>query len=179
MRDNELMVLIRTTLLELLSEQGMQGVTVATSYQADNQGRVTTPTLYYFKVMDNRAGWQGRTNSYDPDTGKVTVEQRQWIRSTFQIQGLASFDKNDLYQDTAEDLTRMAAMLVQSESFRLALRAKGVGMERVTEIRSPQFVNDRDQFQASPSFDFTVSRQDRIIQQSPVLEAVEINQTRV
>lgn len=166
------LLLIRQSLLPLLAEQGMGDVLVVTSYQKESNGRTNGPTLYFFELPTGGTyGWQGRKNTFDPATEIMTREETQVIRESFQIMGL-----NDSGEGVSpKDLTNMALMLIGSQSFRELISPEGAGVERITAIRSPTFVNDRDQFEKSPSFDFTLAFTGRILQQSRALERVEIN----
>lgn len=181
MTDNELMVLIRLTLLEQLALQGAPwaSVLVATSFQAAQEGRESGPIVYYFPLSSQRYGWQGRDGKYDPDQDNITYTERQWHEQTFQFSALLPQQVTDLSLPTPHDLLSMAAMLMNSRGFIDKLRAGGAGVQRITQIRSPFFTNDRGQFEASPSFDFTVSNLRSIIRKDPATDRFEFRQTRV
>lgn len=168
--------LVRTRLLPLLAEQGAADVLVVTSYQPAEQGRTNGETLYFFQLpTGGNYGWQGRTTTYDPLTETTTRKESQIVREQFQMTAL-----NDTGSGrTPTDLLNLAKLLVGSESFRKALQIEGVGIERVVASRSPFFVNDRERFEQSPSFDFTLAFTTAIIQQARHFERAEINVTRV
>ena len=179
MGDIDVAIAVRSALLQLLAAQGKPEILVVQSNQPTDQGRVDAPVIYYFALPENLYGWQGRSEKFNVATRQVTREERQWIRSSFQVGALAQEDPNDLTKPTAKDLTRLAAMLINSAGFRQLLRPSGIGLERVTQIRNMPFQNDQGQFEYSPSFDFTVCWQQRIIQQSQGIDAAEYNITRV
>ena len=56
---------------------------------------------------------------------------------------------------------------MQSDATRAILNASGVGILRVTDIINPYFVDDRDNFEASPSFDFVLTYQNVRVSTSP------------
>lgn len=179
MTDNALVTLIRAALLTQLATQGQAGTLVLGSYQPTAQGRESGPAVYFFCPTDERYGWQGRTGVYNSGANAYDYTERQWHNTTFQLGALAPQDPANLTLPTPKDIVALCAMIVNGSAFRAALRAQAVGVQRVTTIRQPYFVNDREQFEASPSFDFTVSHRRTIIQQAPAVESVEVNSARV
>jgi hypothetical protein len=181
MTDNELMELIRLTLLDQLALQGApwDTVLVATSFQSAQEGRENGPIIYYFPLPSVRYGWQGRDGKYDPDEGNITYTERQWMQQTFQFSALLPQQATDTTIPTPHDLVSMAAMVMNSRGFIDKLRQGGAGVQRITDVRCPFFTNDQNQFEASPSFDFTVSNLRSIIRKDPATERFEFRQTRV
>ena len=178
MTDNQLTKLLRDKLLAGLARLGLTAEVLA-NQQPTMQGRTTTATLYFSAISENRYGWQYSRTSYDPETMEIEREEAQWLRTTYQVTALAPQDPRNLLLPTAKDLLRAASIIIGGQSFTQALTKDGVGVERVTELRNPYFVNDQGQFEASPSFDFTVTRKAAIIQEQPAFESVECNFTRV
>lgn len=179
MNDIIMQAAIRKALMELLGAQGYPQLEVTQDYQPTTQGRVTAPVIYYHMLGDAFYGWQGRDEKYNKATAQVTREERQWMRTSFQMGALAPQDPNNLALPTAKDITRLAAMLVDSEGFREKLRESKLGLEVVTEVRDIPFLNDKGRFERNPSFDFTVTWQQRIIQQSQGADADEFNLIRI
>lgn len=176
MNELDLILLIRKSLIQLIDQQpSMAGTQVVTEYQAVSQGRTDGPTLYFFQLP---TGQRYGTQEYiaRPDlTGQMVRSEGQWYRLGYQIMALNG-SKIGL---PAQDLITMASMLVGSGGFRQLLRREQVGIERITEVRSPYFSNDRDRFEMSPSFDFTLSTKRTIIQQSAAITATELNFARI
>lgn len=179
MTDNELASLIRTVLLGNLAEQGHSDVQVLASNQPQNEGRVNGPAIYFSLIGNPRFGWQGRTRVWNPDTNVFDYEEHQWYLSTFQFEAFAPQNPSDLSMPTAGDLLSLAAMILNSMNAVRAFRAQQVGVQRITQQRHPYFVNDRSQFEAVPSFDFTVSHKRSIIQQTPAIDDYEAQLYRV
>lgn len=169
-------LLIRQSLLPLLAEQELEDVIVATSYQPAEAGRSNGATLYFFQIpTGGRYGWQARKEKWNDLTDTMDREELQPMREGFQMQAL-----NDSGVGiAAADLAVMAAMLVGCASFREALAAEGVGIERITAIRSPYVRNEFDQNELAPSFDFTLTHTARILQISRAIDRAEINFIRV
>jgi hypothetical protein len=80
---------------------------------------------------------------------------------------------------TASDLLNSASMIMQGDKFIKALKGSGVGILRITEIRNPYLKDDRDQWQAMPSFDFVLSYNRTITRSGRVISAYEVDVKRV
>ena len=178
MNDNTLTALIRTQLLAGLSRLSITSEVLG-NQQPTTQGRTTTATLYFSAINEQRYGWQYSRTTYDPEVMELEREESQWLRTTYQVTALVPQDPRNLAIPTPKDLLRAASIIINGQSFIQALTKDGVGVERVTDLRNPYFVNDQGQFEASPSFDFTVTRKAAIIQEQPAFESVECNFTRV
>lgn len=158
MNDKDLITAIRLELVRELPGQGYAGAQILQDYQPDNEGRVTGPVVYIHKISDPRYGWQSRVESKNPISGEVTRTESQWMRSGYQFTCLAP--------SYPADLANICAMLMNSRSVIQSLMAKGVGIERITDIRTPYFKNDRDQFEQTPSFDVIFTHQRTITTRS-------------
>lgn len=178
MTDNELGILIRVTLLDLLASQGIADIPVIVAFQPTTQGREAR-AIYLDALPSNRYGWQSRTDQYNPMTGDQIHTESQIYEQGFQVQGFTPADPTDLSLPTAKDLTELAAILIASQPFVQALTAESVGLQRITAIRNVPFVNDQGNFEYNPSFDFTVSHKRTIIQQTPSIESIEYRAVRV
>ena len=168
MTDNALAILFRAQLRAGLSRAGYAALPVVASYQPTTQGRVNGPAIYFHPISDTRYGWQWRKRKYNPLTGRIDTTEAQIIESAFQVYALAEQDPSNLELPTAKDFTNIAAMICNSENFMQSMRANGAGILRVTQIRSPFFVNDEGQFEASPSFDITISHPRQLQEVTPV-----------
>lgn len=178
MNEKALGILIRRELLAGLARYGVTDLPVKQGYQPTTQGRVTH-CLYFWSLPDAPEGWQYRRHVTDPNTLLTTTEESQIIASSFQVGALVPDDPTNLTQKTAKDLTVLARMVVQSQPFLRAMTAENVGVRRPSDVRNPQFVNDRDQYEFNPSFDFTVTHKQVIIQLTNSIERVEVNIHRV
>lgn len=178
MTDNQLTILLRAQLLAGFARLGIT-CEVLGNNQPTTQGRIAGPVLYFSAINEQRYGWQYARTEYKPLTQELEREESQWLRTTYQVTALSPQDPSNLLLPTPKDLLRAASIIINGQSFVQAIHAQGVGVERVTDLRNPYFVNDNGQFEASPSFDFTVTRKTAIIQEQPAFESVECNFTRV
>lgn len=156
MRETELMVLIRSTLLAQLT-----GVAVEQRYQPGTEGMTAAANIGLMTVMSNRYGHMKRreTQPVAPATDFTHTEE-QWWETTIQVSALARLDPTDpnyLTLPTAMDIAKQASDILQGDKGLAAMAAQRVRPLRVTTIRQMHFVNDSDQYEANPSFDIVLS----------------------
>ena len=166
MKDKELRIAIRAALVDSLAHAGVSDLPVIAGNQPGHaQGRVARG-LYFWAVSETPRGWQGRTTRVNPGTLQVETIETQYMQTQFQVNVFCPDKPSDTTSDTAQDLCSLARMLVQSTRFVEAMSAVGVGVQMPSSIRAPFFVNDLDQYEQNPSFDFVVSRKIQTTQQT-------------
>lgn len=168
MNDNALFRLIIATLGAGMTAAGST-IAIQQSYQPTQQGVKTAPCLYIHKVGDRRAGWPARTDVYDSDTDDMVHTEIEQYETTFQISSLATQNPADTSAKTASDWLNLAAYVLQSNNTVNTFEAQGVGIYSVKEVRNPYFVDDRDQNEASPNFDFTLTHKQIIVTRVPIV----------
>ena len=173
MTDNQLIALFGGIITAGLTANGVSA-NLAQSYEPTKQGVSSSNTVYFFKINDKRHGWVNRANRWDALTSKMVFTETQVVESTFQINALARQNPAVLSK-TASDIVGIVASIMQSQSTITTLQAAGVGIYRITEIRNPYFMDDRDQYEASPSFDFTLVYNQSIITTAPIVQTIEYN----
>ncbi len=98
----------------------------------------------------------------------------------FQITALSiQIPKLGVAQLTASDIANTAAGIMQSDMSIDTLTSKGLFIYRITDVRNPYFVDDKERFEASPSFDFTLQHEQVIISQTPVVDDFTFDIERV
>jgi len=105
--------------------------------------------------------------------GMVYTEIEQY-ETTFQISGLSTQNPANTTQLTASDIVNYASYVMQSLATITALEAQNVGILRILDIRNPYFSDDRVRYEASPSFDFTLTHKQTIITVQPVITEFEV-----
>lgn len=177
MNEKALDKLIRAELLKGLARYGVMDMPVKQGYQPTTQGRLGK-CIYFWALPDIPEGWQYRKHKAD-EAGQISTTEIQIIATSYQVGALIPDDPSDSNQKTAKDITVLARMVVQSQPFVIAMTKAGIGVRRPSEVRNPQFVNDQDQYEFQPSFDFTVTHKQVIIQLTDSIESVEFNIHRV
>ena len=172
MTDNELLALVIGIIRAGLTAQSITAV-VRQANQPRQQGTPTEPTILINKVSNKRYGYMQRSDTWIPEESIMRHTEKQWFETTFQIGALSIQNPTDLEQLTASDLVNTVAQIMQTDATLLTLRAENVGIYRVTNVRNPYFLDDKDRFEASPSFDFTLTHEQVYISEVPVLQSTE------
>lgn len=158
MLENQLHALIRTTLLAgFAGMPGYMDVQVKRAQQPMTVGANTAPTIYAQTIIPaRRVGWLGRK---DRDLLGIDLShtETQWLETTLQLNGLAWRPPTAIDLPSAADITAAAASILQSDAGLAAMGAQRVRPLRITEVRQIYFVNERDQYEANPSFDIVLS----------------------
>lgn len=172
MNEKSLRILIVRELTAGLQRAGI-ALPVIAGNQPTTQGREDAG-IYFFPISDAASGWQGR--SYATNTlPLMPMTDTQTVETAFQVEALVPDEPNDLTSITALDALHVTRMIIASLPFVEALRESEVGVQRPTNVRTPYFTNDRDQFEMSPSFDFTVSHKRAIIQSVNSIGSMEVD----
>jgi hypothetical protein len=77
-------------------------------------------------------------------------------------------------QYTASDILNLIASILQSDASIAAFQAQGVGVLRVTGVRNPYFLDDRQQNEACPSLDVTFTHKQVVASTAPVVQSVDV-----
>lgn len=180
MLDNMIFKNVIEVLRAGLTAQGFTDVAVKQNFQPRNQGANSGPTLYIHKLGDHRYGFLQRKNEWDEYEEIEIHTETQLYESMFQITALSIQNpKLGIDQLTASDLANVSAGIMQSDATVDALTAKGLNIYRITDVRNPYFVDDKERFEAAPSFDFTLQHEQVIISQTPVVDDFTLDIERV
>lgn len=154
---------------------GYPDIVISQAYQPTQQGAVPDLGIYFFKVSDHRYGFFKSDSKYNSLLGIAEDRYIQNYETTFQVQAWSIQDPNDTSRPTASDLVNMAAQALQNPSAVKVFKSSDVGILRVTDVRNPQFADDRDRNEASPSFDFTLTHKQIITAVYPAAVSIEGN----
>lgn len=174
MLDNQLIALIIGIIRTGLTARSLTA-NVRQYNQPRQQGTPTENTVLLMKMNNRRYGYLGRTDEYDEDASEMVHTETQWLETPFQVGALAIQDPANVNSLTASDLVNIVASILQSDATLAQLQSQGVGMLRIIDIRNPYFSDDKERFEASPSFDFSVTHEQVDISQVPVLQSTELN----
>lgn len=179
MLDNQLFPLIIQVINASLAAQSITGVTVRQSYQPTQQGTPSGPSLNITKIYDHRHGFIAREEIWNPDISEMVFTETQVMESRFQISALSIQNPANQNQLTATDLVNAAAFALQSQATLDTFQNNNVGIERIMDIRIPQFADDYDRYEANPNFDFTLTHKQVIISDVPIVDNFTFNLNRV
>lgn len=154
----------------------LTGVIVKQNYQPRTTGADSGPTLYLQLVTSRRVGSPGRSTIPDPDNPLEVIRREvQNYETTFQATGIFT-QTPEAVGPTAKDVADFGAACIQSDEMMDRLRAHGLGVLRVTDVRNPKFVNGSDEFEASPSFDFTLTHEQVTLSKTAAVSTTEFRQ---
>lgn len=168
MKQKQLEPTIRAELITLLVEQGIN-LPVLAAFQPTKQGRVDDG-IYFFPINRGKRGWQSRT--YQDDGASLTATESQINESMYQFQAFVEDDLDAPEQLLASDVLAVVRGIVQSMRFTQAMAVAGIGVQRATDIVTPAFVNDRDNFDFNPNFTVIFTHYRSITQSTAHIEQV-------
>ena len=173
--DNSLIQIFLPIINSGLIADGFTSVTVKQSNQPTMQGINTNPTVYFFKVSNKRYGYLARYDKWDSINSTMVHNENQYYETTFQVAALVLQNPKDLTIPTASDLVNEVACIMQSDNTRYILNQSGIGILRIQDISNPYFFDDRDNFEASPSFNFTLTYENFRVSTSPIINSFTTN----
>lgn len=179
MRDVLLDSLIRTALRARLADYGYGAVAVKKTYQPTQQGAPSGLAILFAKLFDVRHGSPQRLEVWNVDTQQFDYVESIQVETTYQFAAMAERDPADVNALTAGDYLKAAAAAMQSDTMLAALRAQGVGVLRVREIRSTPVTNEKGESAENPTFDVVLTHRDAYTDALPAIVASEVNINRV
>lgn len=180
MNDKQLAALFMSELLPRMQAQAsLAGVALARKYQPRQHGAATGPIVYFFKVSDRNHGSPKREEKYNEAGAIFDQSQRQVVESTYQFAAWVPQDPAATTALTESDVLNIVSAIMQSDGFLAAFRTAGVGIQRVTNVRNPYFVDERDRFEAEPSFDIVLTHYRNLSSTLPIVNTYEANINRV
>ncbi len=179
MNDLQVFILIKSIIDNFLVNQGVTGVSVKQNYQPTMQGTPEGPAVFVHSINTNRYGHAIEKNVYNETTELFDQSNEFWRRKSFQVMARVQLNPTDENQITAADLVNMVADSLNMSDTRQTLLSSDIGIERITQVREPYIVNEKERFESEPSFDFTLSY--RKIYNSTVrkVDSSELNIKRV
>lgn len=153
MTDKELIIAFASPVETTMTALGTT-IQIVSAYQPETQGTETTATIYFSKVADKKIGMAKILKSFNHTSNKFDKSHVQRYESTFQVEAVV---RNTTASDlTNSDILNMVAIIMNTDEYIQTIASSGVKILRITDIRNPYFKDEREQFQAMPSFDFTL-----------------------
>ena len=178
MRDLPLFNVVRTALLSRLAARGIV-IDMRQSMQPTAEGIPEGPCLFAHLVTDVRHGWPQRKDQWNADAEEFQHVESEQMLTTLQFSAQAPRNPADLTALTPGDYAKAAAAAMQSDVFLADLRAAGVGVLRIGQVRTGYTTGDRDEFDPDPSFDVTFTHRDETVEVIRPIESLEIEIHRV
>lgn len=156
MNENVLIANLITVIKAGLAARSIS-VGIKQSYQPQQQGAPSAPTIFLHKIADNEYGFPQRKDAWNDTTNTMEHTENQWIETTFQVNATATQNPSNTTQLTAGDYVKAVGRILGSDVAVTALQALGIGILRIQKIKNTFFTDEKAQYEASPSLDFTVS----------------------
>jgi len=169
MLDNQLIASVIEAILKGELIAGIQGTPLAQAFQPTEQGVNSEPTIFFYKVADKRLGSPGRSDVYDEANQRMVHTELQQYETTFQMSALALQSPQTEQNYTASDILNLVAYILQSEATIDFLQSKGIGIEKINDVRNPYFKDDADRYEANPSMDIVFTHKQIISNAIPVI----------
>mgnify|MGYP006914385349 CR=1 FL=1 len=158
MKDLDLIGLFSGLLESAIAAEGITDTDVIQLFQPTQQSRADSGDGVYFQLLFTRNyGSAYKTQTYNQDTGVFDTVQIQQMVAKFQISVFYPADPSNVDRLSSNDLATNIAMRMQSDDSIQKLRAAGVGITRITDVRNPQFDNEQDQSEFVPNFDMDLN----------------------
>ena len=163
MIDADIETQIKSVLDAGLAAAGITAI-VSQSFQPTRQGAPFLPNVVFTKLFARRYGHQAPKFTLIPGTPDTFQKaETYYLRATYQVSGLMNQDPVVPDSLNAYDVLDICAAFLQSEEGRATFKAAGIGIDRISDIRTPRSLDDSDRFNMDASFDFVLSyKQERI-----------------
>jgi hypothetical protein len=174
MTEKEMYILLQSIITDgLLTVFSLPNVDVRQGDQPTIQGTPSGPAVILTNQPARRFGFLKRADEWNTGSQTMVHTETQIMTTQFQVGALWPQDVQAVDAETsptAADLVNYVARIIQSDAGREALRAGGATILRVTDIQNPNFKDERDQFESSPSFLFTLCHQFVDVSTTPVVD---------
>ena len=173
MTDNQLIELLIDIIQTGMTEDGYLNIPVVQAFQPRQQGLNTQPTIFLDKRKDYWYGWKQSQKIYDIIEEAFIVTEKQRVETTFAIRALAIQNPEDTSLPTASDLVNEVGNVLRSQKTLEFLANLDLGMLRTTDVSNEYDLDDRDQFEAAPTFTTTLVHARTRIIKIPAVESAE------
>lgn len=167
MLDYDIVRVFRPLIVDGLQSLGIDAK-VLMNYQPTKQG-INNNTVYFFNIGDKNIGAMRRENIFNADTQLMESVETQTKETKFQINTIVKQDPSNL-TITAKDLCTYVHMILNRRSSIDILNQNGLGLLWVTDIRNTPFKDSDDNYSFNPSFDITITHEQQIIGELPIID---------
>ena len=162
-----------------LDAQSLNDVTIHQAYQPIKQGPTSGRGIYLHKIISKRIGHQGRKYVYNPGNDNFDVQEKSWRGATIQLMSSVSQDITDENSLTAYDIADTCSMILQSMTAIKELKTYGLSTEIIRDINQTFPLDDKDQFDLDPTFDFILLYEQTLSSTVPKVDTFEVDIKRV
>lgn len=181
MTDNQIYAILLPIISAGLVARGVEvpAGNIIQGHQPTQQGRPLGTTVYLYGLPAVPLGHVKRDSVYDEAEQIMRDVETQTYLATYQANALAEQDPNNLSSPSSLDVLKAVRQVLQSSNTIALLKAEGLAILRVNELRNPAFVNDKGRDEYAPSFDFTLTYDEVYTAEAPVVDTFELNLNHV
>jgi hypothetical protein len=177
-------VTVETTVISVMgaamaANSVLQNVGLIRGNQPTQQGTPSGPFVSFWKITERNWGSPKRGQVWNAGTGVFDATLSQACAATWQFQALAPQDPADEDQPSESDVLQQFRAIMQTDAALAAFRAQGIRIERIMDVRNPYFTDDRDRYEASPSFDVVLTFDRNLASTLPAVVAYDATVSRV
>ena len=154
--DNEVWSTIMRVINDGLVARGFSAEVIQ-AFQPVQEGVNLTPVVTVNRIMANRYGWPEDTSFWNEDTLAMKRREGYWLECTYQVNALQAIPDVQGTEKTAFDYIDAVAAILQTSSTIEAFRMEGIGILRVQPLRVTYWLDDKEQHEQTPSFDFVLT----------------------
>ena len=168
------------TLAKSILDAGLAALSISATVKRGNQptqqGFVGGPGVYIWPIDGDKYGFQSRDDKYDSTAGHIVHTERYRCETPFQFTCIALTGDNTF---TSGDLAFNCAALLQSDAAIATMQAADVAVLRVSQVRNVPFLDDKNVYKHSASFDVVFTHHREIVGTVPAIETITFNADRV
>lgn len=179
MNETQVITIVIAILRARLDAMNLNDVQILQKFQPQQQGVPPGRVIYLHKINNHRYGHPAKRDIYDSDSGDFDTEEEFIRLVTYQVDARAQRNPSDLNALTSCDLVEIAADILQFRSTRESLLSDNIGIERITDVRPNYEVNDKDRFEQTSNFDFTLNYSKTYTSTVQAVESYELQINRV
>ena len=131
-------------------------VAIRRGFQPTQQSTPAGYFAYLFQIMNKKYGWQAGIDTWNSGTSTMDHVERYIINKTIQVSTQDITDPSSIGA-TSGDVAESIAAWLNSFPVINRLKSRGVEILRITDVRHPHFVNDFNNYDGNPNFDFIIS----------------------
>ena len=158
---------------------GLADIEVIQAFQPTKQGPPDKNNVRLFKISAPRVGHQGRNAVFNVGNDNFDETEKYWQSINIQATTEVRQDLSDEDSLTAYDLAGLCAAILQTRVTRQALLVSGISIENIKDIRFSSDLDDSDEYDLNPSFDFTVLYEQTLSSNFPKVHHIDANIKRV
>lgn len=162
MLEAQLTIAVISALQAAMDVRGVSAI-VQLGNQPRQQGTPTAATIFVQYVGGRPYGWPDKQDIWNTSTLVFDHIEKQWQESRYQVGALAPQTPADPTQKKASDYAGITARGMQSDDTIGALKAQGIGIDRIENYRVLYFSDDKVQNEENPSFDVILRHEDVFI----------------